>query len=71
MQLVVIGIDHGPRLPIDGTLPPDLQGTLARVGPRHGGLAGTPGGIESEMNPGRVDSSMRWSCVTDRPCSYA
>ncbi len=31
-----------PPLPIDGVLPPDLQGTLVRIGPGYGG--GRPGG---------------------------
>jgi carotenoid cleavage dioxygenase len=31
-----------PPLPIDGVLPPDLQGTLVRIGP------GTPGGVTGE-----------------------
>ena len=34
-----------PPLPIDGVLPPDLQGTLVRIGP------GTPGGRAEDADP--------------------
>jgi carotenoid cleavage dioxygenase-like enzyme len=30
----MIGGDKEPPLPMEGSLPPDLQGTLVRVGPR-------------------------------------
>src|SRR5580700_3311193 len=33
-----------PLLPIDGVLPPDLQGTLLRIGPRRGGALGVGDG---------------------------
>ena len=52
MQQVVIGIDHAPVLPMDGTLPPDLQGTLARIGPDHG-VPGTTGEVEAGDGAGR------------------
>ncbi len=35
----MIGAGWGPALPMEGSLPPDLQGTLFRVGP-----AGVPAG---------------------------
>ncbi len=46
----MIGAGSGPTLPMEGSLPPDLQGTLFRVGPAavpagRGGSGGRAGGV--------------------------
>jgi carotenoid cleavage dioxygenase-like enzyme len=44
-----------PPLPIDGVLPPDLQGTLIRIGPGSGGAAGASGGDGSAGGDSSTD----------------
>ncbi|HXY27197.1 MAG TPA: carotenoid oxygenase family protein [Acidimicrobiales bacterium] len=39
---MVIGLDQAPVLPMEGALPPDLQGTLLRVGPSAAAGRGSP-----------------------------
>jgi carotenoid cleavage dioxygenase len=40
---MVIGVGGSPNLPMEGALPPDLQGTLLRIGP--GAASGTTGAV--------------------------
>jgi carotenoid cleavage dioxygenase-like enzyme len=56
----------GPALPMDGVLPPDLQGTLVRVGPSAGGAGSAPGALHAvELRDGQAVSYFRRDSEAD------
>jgi carotenoid cleavage dioxygenase-like enzyme len=65
---VVIGASTGqlPPLPMEGSLPPDLEGTLFRVGPANGGAGSLPGALHAvELRDGRAVSYLRRESPAD------
>ena len=66
---MVIGAETGqlPPLPMEGSLPPDLEGTLFRVGPATGGDTGSlPGALHAvELRDGRPVSYLRQESAAD------
>ena len=64
---MVIGASTGqPPLPMEGALPPDLEGTLFRVGPSDGGAGALPGALHAvELRDGRAVSYQRRESPAD------
>ena len=66
---MVIGAETGqlPPLPMEGSLPPDLEGTLFRVGPSDDDTGGTlPGTLHAvELRDGRAVSYLRQDSPAD------
>ena len=65
---MVIGASTGqlPPLPMEGSLPPDLEGTLFRVGPADGDAGSLPGALHAlELRDGRAVSYLRRESPAD------